>query len=149
MTDVYFFKKPMSVLGNFPRRRVDCKCCKSVDLPRQKSWVGTEKVVASPYKTLLSIPHPGREGGGGGARGEIKCNSRSLYLRIDSSTALIMEDKELCCSSASAVLFLIFCKIGKYTSKSPNVVRPINLERPSIIAQRVRLRACSIYRIPV
>ena len=147
MTDVYFFKKPKSVLSNFPRRRVDCKCCKSVDLPWQKI-VGTEKVVAPPYKTLLSTPHPGRQGVGGGG-GEIKCNSRSLYLRIDSSTALIMEDKELCCSSASAVLFLIFCKIGKYTSKSPNVVRPINLERPSIIAQRVRLRACWIYRIPV
>ena len=96
---------------------------------------------SAPVKNFVEYP-PSRKGGG--ARGEIKCNSRSLYLRIDSSTALIMEDKELCCSSASAVLFLIFCKIGKYTSKSPNVVRPINLERPSIIAQRVRLRACSI-----
>ena len=41
---IFFKKKTKSVLGNFPRRRVDCKCCKSVDLPWQKI-VGTEKVV--------------------------------------------------------------------------------------------------------
>ena len=35
---------------------------------------------------------------------------KPLYLRIESSTAFIIEERELCCSSPSAVLFLMFCK---------------------------------------
>ena len=76
---------------------------------RVRDWTSRQR---PGIKNLLSTPFEG------GARGEIKCKCKILYLRIDSSTALIMEDKELCCSSASAVLFLIFCKIGKYTWKS-------------------------------